>query len=465
MLSDWQEYKFENLLSEPVRNGIYKKKEFHGRGARIVNMGELFGHSRLYDVEMKRVELFDREQPKVLLQRGDLLFARRSLTAEGAGKCSIIKEVLEPTTFESSIIRARPNSQLANPDFLYYLFSSPYGKYLLGTIRRQVAVAGITGTDLKELKLKVPPLPAQKAIAHILGSLDDKIELNRKMNETLEAMAKALFKSWFVDFDPVIDNAILAGNPLPAELREKLEVRKLKLEEKYGSLAAARQTLANSNFPAEFIETEELGLIPKGWGVGPLGNFITVKRGGSPRPIHDFLVSKGLPWVKISDATGSNNRFISETKQYIKPEGLKKTVLLKKGSLILSNSATPGLPKFLNIDACIHDGWLHFPTIAHFSSIYLYQLFLILRKELILQGNGSVFTNLKTDILRNQVVLVPTAKTIQQFDKIVNIIFDRMNSLNSEQRYLSKLRDTLLPKLLSGELRRKDAEKLVEKIV
>ena len=168
--------------------------------------------------------------------------------------------------------------------------------------------------------------------------------------------------------------------------------------------------------------------------------------------------------MKISDATGSDNRFISETKQYIKPEGLKKTVLLNKGSLILSNSATPGLPKFLNIDACIHDGWLHFPEITHFSDFYLYQLFLILREELIQQGNGSVFTNLKTDILRNQVVLVPSVEVIKKFDDTASITFQRMNSLNSEIQSLTKLRDTLLPKLLSGELRIKDAEKLVEGI-
>ena len=163
MESEWNEYKFEELLSEPVRNGIYKKKEFHGRGVRIVNMGELFGHSRLYDIQMKRVELTDKEIPKVLIETGDLLFARRSLTAEGAGKCSIVKEVQEPTTFESSIIRARPEPSLVSSDFLYYFFSSPVGKYLIGTILRQVAVSGITGTDLKNLPIPTPPPPEQKA--------------------------------------------------------------------------------------------------------------------------------------------------------------------------------------------------------------------------------------------------------------------------------------------------------------
>ena len=112
-------------------------------------------------------------------------------------------EVDEPTTFESSIIRARPIPEEADSLFLYYLFDSAFGKYILGTILRHVAVAGITGSDLARLPIPLPPLSEQRAIAHILGTLDDKIELNRQMNATLVAMARALFKSWFVDFDPV----------------------------------------------------------------------------------------------------------------------------------------------------------------------------------------------------------------------------------------------------------------------
>ena len=199
----WHEIPFAQLLAEPVRNGIYKKKEFHGRGVKIVNMREIFAYPRLRDVHMKRVELSEREKHRSSVIKGDLLFARRSFVAEGAGKCSVVLEADEPTTFESSIIRARPDPTKAYSLFLYYYFSSTSGLHALDSIRRQVAVAGITGSDLVRLNILVPPLPEQRAIAHILGTLDDKIELNRRMNETLEDMARALFKSWFVDFDPV----------------------------------------------------------------------------------------------------------------------------------------------------------------------------------------------------------------------------------------------------------------------
>ncbi|MDB4596907.1 hypothetical protein OAG86_01355, partial [Akkermansiaceae bacterium] len=135
---------------------------------------------------------------------------------------------------------------------------------------------------------------------------------------------------------------------------------------------------------------------------------------------------------------------------------------MKKGSLILSNSATPGLPMFLELDACIHDGWLHFPKKKHFGSLYLYQLFLVIREELVAQGNGSVFTNLKTDILRAQRVVVPPAELLQIFEDWMKPNFEKIRAVNVGARSLSELRDTLLPKLISGDLRLPEAEQLTE---
>lgn len=189
----------------------------------------------------------------------------------------------------------------------------------------------ITQDILNNIKIFLPPLDVQKKIAGVLGALDDKIELNNKINNNLEQQAQALFKSWFVDFEP------------------------------FG------------------------GKMPDDWKVGKLGDFIEIKRGGSPRPIQEYLVPNGLNWLKISDATAETSPYILEIKEHIKPEGLNKTVFLKKGSLVLSNSATPGIPKFLDIDTCIHDGWLYFPN-SLFSNEYLFLLFNHIRKDLISIG-------------------------------------------------------------------------------
>jgi len=158
---DWRVVNFESVLDGGTRNGIYKPKQYHGRGVKVVNMGELFAHPRLRAIPMKRIELSDSEQARFDLRQGDLLFARRSLVAEGAGKCTVVMEMDEPTTFESSIIRARPKPTEADSLFLYYLFASPLGTYLLGSILRHVAVAGITGSDLAKLTIPLPPIPEQ----------------------------------------------------------------------------------------------------------------------------------------------------------------------------------------------------------------------------------------------------------------------------------------------------------------
>ena len=115
--------------------------------------------------------------------------------------------------------------------------------------------------------------------------------------------------------------------------------------------------------------------IPKGWVETTIGEETEVRRGGSPRPIQEYLSDEGLNWLKISDATASNSPFIYQIKEKIKSEGLKKTVFMKAGAIILSNSATPGIPKILKIDTCIHDGWLYFPDLQ-LSNEYMYHLFL-----------------------------------------------------------------------------------------
>lgn len=130
---------------------------------------------------------------------------------------------------------------------------------------------------------------------------------------------------------------------------------------------------------------------------------------------------------------------------------MSKTVFLKEGSLVLSNSATPGIPKILDLDTCIHDGWLYFPQ-SQLSNEYLYLLFKEIRPQLINLGNGSIFTNLKTDILRNYEVTLPNKETLSNFQNIIKPIFEKMLFIQRETKQLEIIRDTLLPKLMSGEI-------------
>lgn len=182
-----------------------------------------------------------------------------------------------------------------------------------------------------------------------------------------------------------------------------------------------------------------------------MGDFIIIKRGGSPRPIQEYLSDSGLRWLKISDVTSLQTPFIIDIKEHIIEEGLRKTVFLKAGSLVLSNSATPGIPKILDVDSCIHDGWLYFPE-SKLSKEYLYLYFKHIRLQLVNLSNGSVFNNLKTDILKAHPTILPDEETLQRFNGIVEPIFLQIQNLTRESHRLAEMRDVLLPQFMSGQL-------------
>ena len=280
MQSEWQTVPFAELYAVPSRNGLTKPKRVRGEGYKFINMGEIFKYQRMLNVPCERVPANDKELSTSVLEPGDLLFARQSLVLSGAGKCSVFLGDDEIVVFESHLIRVRPILSLVNPEYLFYYFNSPVGRSEIWGITEQGAgQAGIRGSDLKTVNVTFPSLAEQNRIVNALSALDDKIELNRKMNETLEAMAQALFKSWFVDFDPVIDNALAAGNEIPEPLQERAAARQA-LGDQRKPLPPEIQSL----FPSRFVFTDEMGWIPEGWEVVELSAVTTeLRRGISPK--------------------------------------------------------------------------------------------------------------------------------------------------------------------------------------
>lgn len=295
------------------------------------------------------------------------------------------------------VIRAKKD--VVSPKYLYYFLknSSTVAELQLLAETRSGTFPQITFSEVANLTIPVPSLAVQEVIVQTMQCLEDKITCNEQINDNLQQQAAALFESWFVNYDPWD------------------------------------------------------GVQPSEWENAPLGSFVEIKRGGSPRPIQDFLSDSGLRWLKISDVTSLSSPFVLEIKEHIKEEGLRKTVFLHAGELVLSNSATPGIPKILDVDTCIHDGWLYFPK-SELSKYYLYLFFKHIRKELVALGNGSVFTNLKTDILKAFPATKADESTLKEFDALVTPLFDAMLNADRENFKLAAMRDALLPKLMSGEI-------------
>ena len=430
----WRVMRFGEVLEGgTTRNGVYKSKKYHGSGVKMVNMGELFAYSRIPNLPMRRVQLTDKEKKKALLKEGDLLFARRSVVAEGAGKCSIVSEAEEPTTFESSIIRARPANNLVNSYYLYYLFTSGYGKYILSTIRRQVAVAGITGSDLVTLPVPLPPLHEQRAIANILGSLDDKIELNRRMNQTLEQMARALFKSWFIDFDPVRYKQQRRGEGQAGQ-GEDIHARFAHL------------------FPSSFQDSP-LGPIPEGWMVDSIYGVCDVAYGA---PFKSALFNEdgdGIPVLRIRDlATHTPKTFTTEEHP--------------RGQFVEPGNVVAGMDG--EFRAHIWEGptsWLN-QRVCKFipnEGVPRGYLRLAIEKQLAFFEQSKTGTTVihlgKRDIDAFRMI-VPPASVFHAFAEMTDPLIERALTNAQELRLLAETRDALLPKLLSGEIRVPEAERI-----
>ena len=329
---------------------------------------------------------------KYVLKKGDIVFSR----VGSVDRCSFVDQKHDGWMFSGRCLRVRPNEEVDSL-FLYYFFCLNATKEFVRSIAVGATMPSINTKLLGEVEVICPEIEEQRKIADILSKIDDKIEENQKINENLQQQAQALFKSWFLDYEPWD------------------------------------------------------GTAPNSWLHGKLGDYANIKRGGSPRPIQEYLSDSGLRWLKISDVTGLQTPFIIDIKDHIIEEGLKKTVFLKAGSLVLSNSATPGIPKILDVDSCIHDGWLYFPE-SKFSNEYLYLYFKYIRQQLVNLSNGSVFNNLKTDILKGYPTILPDEETLQRFDGIIKPMFLQMQNLTRESHNLMDLRDTILPRLMSGEL-------------
>ncbi|NMM50750.1 restriction endonuclease subunit S [Marinigracilibium pacificum] len=339
--------------------------------------------------------------------------------------------------------------------YLYYkLISFNLNKLQIGTGQPL-----LNQSILKSIETKIHPLHEQKAIAHILGTLDDKIELNWKMNQTLEEMAQALFKSWFVDFDPVLDKALAAGNPIPEPLQQKAEKR-LALGDKRKPLPKHIQEL----FPDSFTFTEELGWIPEGWEVKNLDTIsIELRRGISPK-----YIEEGGTRV-INQKCIRNHEINFDLTRRNDPN--KKKIdgrTIEFGDILINSTGVGTLGRMAAVgpinEEIVVDSHVTLirPDQNQIKIGYFISLMYSMERYIESIGEGSTGqTELSRSRLKELQILHPN----NQLQKIYDSIFQKSFKKKYHNQILSKslesIRDTLLPKLISGELRVPDAEKIV----
>ena len=296
----------------------------------------------------------------------------------------------------------------------------------------------VSAQQLAEIPYPILEETEQRAIAGVLGTLDDKIELSRRMNETLEQMARALFKSWFVDFDPVrakMDGRWRAGQSLPG-------------------LPAHLYDL----FPSRLVPSE-LGLIPAGWVVNELGRVADVVGGTTPSTkVTEYWDGGTHCWATPKDLSALSSPILLDTQRKITDAGLRQigSGLLPKGTLLLSSRAPIGYLAVSEERVAINQGFIAMPPRKGFSNLFLLHWCGLFHDEIVNHANGSTFLEISKRNFRRIPMVVPPEAVMATFDTLASTHHQRMVSNARQSRALTVQRDSLLPRLVSGDIRTRE---------
>ncbi|MDK2987320.1 restriction endonuclease subunit S [Methanothermococcus thermolithotrophicus] len=366
--------------------------------------------------EVPFCKIEEKDIEKYKLQNGDIVVAR---TGNSTGENYFFDEDCD-VVFASYLIRFRINRKLAHPKHVWYQMRSNAWWEYIKNVKSGSAQAGANAKVLSQFQVILPPLKEQQKIAEILSSLDEKIELNIKMNKTLEEMAKTIFKRWFIDFEFPNEE----GKPYKSS-------------------------------GGEFINSE-LGEIPKGWRVEKLKNIcLKLASGGTPSRKNENFFNGDILWAKTKEL---NDNYILDTEEKISEEALYKSSakLFPKNSVVMAIYASPTVGKLgilskeatFNQAAC---GMVVNEEMVSYEYLFLYLL--SQREYLNNLASGAAQQNLNVSIVKNLDILIPKIDIIKKFKKIANPIFNQILNNQKEIQTLTKIRDTLLPKLITGKIR------------
>lgn len=369
---------------------------------------------------------------------GDIVFTQRGTL----GQVSLVPADAFPVyVISQSQMKLTVDPAKADGGYVYYACTS---NDFIRQVHDNAVAAGVPHINLgtlRGLRIPLPSLETQKAIAGTLAALDDRIDNLCQTNITLEAIAQALFKSWFVDFDPV---------------HAKVEGREPE------AMDAATAAL----FPSEFEESE-LGLIPKGWPVKPFGDCVTILGGGTPKTSIPEYWGGDIPWFSVVDAPMAGQVFTLGTAKKITPLGLENcsAKLLPRMTTIISARGTVGKVALTASEMAMNQSCYGLRSIAAGGEAFVYFSTLRFVDHLQQIAHGAVFDTITRSSFDQVSACRPPDSAIARFGSLAKPLLERIRINGCQAMSLAALRDTLLPRLISGKLRLPDAEREIEAVV
>ena len=403
---EWKEVRLGDIAD--VQTGPFgsqlHKENYVNKGTPIVTVEHL-GNKWFTSQNLPMVSDEDKLRlAKYCSQEGDVIFSR----VGSVDRCSYVSKEYCGWLFSGRCLRVRPRSGI-NPEYLYYFLTNEGTKQYIRNIAVGATMPSINTKLLNEVPITIPSLDDQRRIASILSSLDRKIELNNKINADLEEMAQAIFKNWFVDFEPFKDG--------------------------------------------KFVDSE-LGMIPEGWKVGRLDEIADVVGGSTPSKAKpEYYTQKGIAWLTPKDLSNHPAVYSSRGEIDITEEGYNSTStkLMPKGTVLFTSRAPIGYISIAQNDICTNQGFKSVvPKKA--GTCFLYCFLKYVTPEIENKSTGSTFKEASGALMKSLQVIMPEQKVFEEFEAIVSPLFTRIESLEQEFSRLSLLRDTLLPRLMSGEL-------------
>ena len=439
-------FKFENQPELPIKSGAnfisgyaFKSDDFCEAGIPVVKIKNI--QNKVVDLNDSQhipKNLISQKLEKFILSNGDVLIAMT-----GQGSVGRVGRLRCPSNVHP-IMNQRVGKFLAdeltlNRDYLFYVISSEKFEKRLFDLGAGSGQPNLSPTVILSVEIPFPKYRQQLAIAEILNSLDNRITLLRETNSTLEAIAQALFKSWFVDFDPV---------------RAKQEGRQPEgLDEATAAL-----------FPDAFEESE-LGLMPRGWRIGCIDDLCDkITNGGTPsRSKQEFWVDGETPWFKTGELSDG---FLLQPSERITQLGIQSSSVkvLPKNAVLMAIYAAPTVGRLgvLTEPAAFNQACTGMVAKKEVGTWFLYWSLYFGRDWFNSRANGAAQQNISKAIVSNYKIAIPTADVLVAFNSICDAIHSSVRTNSYQAETLSNLRDTLLPRLISGHLRLPAAEEQIE---
>ncbi|HHU94941.1 MAG TPA: restriction endonuclease subunit S [Alcaligenaceae bacterium] len=431
-----------------------KVSEYYGGDISWLTPKDLSGYKKRYISKGERsiTQLgLDNSSAKILPKNSVLLTSRAPI-----GYVAIARNTVTTNQGFKSLILKEDN----DPEFFYYLLKS--SKDYLESLASGSTFKEISGLVVKNAEFRIPSYKIQKRISRILGVIDERIENNQNVNQTLEQMAQAIFKSWFVDFEPtkakiaVLDaggteeDALLAAmTAISGKNNAELEQFKNVSPEQYDKLKSTAEL-----FPSE-MQDSELGEIPYGWKIESIGEAVTAVGGGTPSTKNPEYWDDGvINWTTPKDLSSLQDKILTDTSRKITEQGLAKisSRLLSVDTVLMSSRAPVGYLALAKIPVAINQGYIAMKCDKVLTPEYVLQWCSASMEEIKGRAGGTTFAEISRTSFREIPVIVPSQGIITNYSDTVKIIYELITKNILQTKTLAEIRDTLLPRLLSGEI-------------